>query len=145
MNLDVTTREGYDIACALRGPDIPGSCTLKALTTGIIRHFAGMNPHATTNKSPVEFALYIGPDTGRLPIGLYNGAFVTSPRQADQILEKMGPRTRRHVALQWFQQGHFAEHFRRAARHLNQTAYWETLDTYFANERSAYLESLDRV
>lgn len=43
MLLDVSTKEGYDIACALRGPDIdlPG---LKALFTARLRALIGIKP-----------------------------------------------------------------------------------------------------
>ena len=44
MKLDVTTQKGYDIACALRGPDAPPgtSWRLKYLLTAYIRFLAGI-------------------------------------------------------------------------------------------------------
>lgn len=40
--LDVTTREGYDIACALRGPDLPRLEFLKFLLVGRLRGLIGV-------------------------------------------------------------------------------------------------------
>lgn len=40
--LDVTTQEGYDIACALRGPDMSALATLKKVLTGRLRNLMGV-------------------------------------------------------------------------------------------------------
>lgn len=44
--IDLSTERGYDIACAMRGPDIevPGSGALKIVVTGRIRALAGAGP-----------------------------------------------------------------------------------------------------
>ena len=41
MLLDVHTREGYDVATALRGPDWDGGYNTKLFTTCVLRYFAG--------------------------------------------------------------------------------------------------------
>lgn len=41
--LDVTTQEGYDIACALRGPDVGSLAILKVVVTGRLRHLVGIS------------------------------------------------------------------------------------------------------
>lgn len=43
MILDVSTKEGYDIACALRGPDYRNISGLKWLFTSRLRSFVGVN------------------------------------------------------------------------------------------------------
>lgn len=40
--LDVTTQEGYDVACALRGPDLPRLEHLKFLLVGRLRGLIGI-------------------------------------------------------------------------------------------------------
>ncbi len=55
MKLDVTTKKGYNIACALRGPDAPPSTSwrLKYLLTAYIRFLAGIegSPEATVRQA----------------------------------------------------------------------------------------------
>lgn len=42
--LDVTTQEGYDIACALRGPDLMSLENLKKVLVGRLRNLMGASP-----------------------------------------------------------------------------------------------------
>ena len=59
MKLDVSTRRGYDIATALRGPDRPGDGAeaFKQLVTAPLRHLVGVDS---------EFCIVRNPDSARV-------------------------------------------------------------------------------
>lgn len=57
--LDVSSKEGYDIATALRGPDSHAggdpSFYTKLLTASVIRHFAGCIQHTALNRTQIGY------------------------------------------------------------------------------------------
>lgn len=62
MKIDVSTQDGYDLACALRGPDIKSrdgteerlSRLLKLHTAGRFRHLAGYAGHGVVTARPID-------------------------------------------------------------------------------------------
>ena len=106
MLIDVSTKTGYLIACAMRGPDITTpfvpTSALKFLTTAVLRHFVGA--------------------------GSLFGPVVASPAEAKQSWKDMEEVDRAKVrelwnSPDWF---HFVHHFHSAVtsmRHAELTEY----------------------
>jgi hypothetical protein len=108
VNLDISTREGYAIATALRGPDDEGH-RAKALFTGVIRGLVMV----TTD-------LYMSP-AHNLFIGASNGAFVNTVEHARTLKFD----TPVKVTL------HFIQHARTAFFHLDKMFPEKKLREYF--------------
>ena len=93
MKLDLTISRDYDIAAALRGPDVhtSGAERAKYLTSAVIRHFVGA-PHK---------------------IG-----FVYSPEDAQHFWKCWFPDKQQEVRDFLLYNSHFTDHFLLALHHL---------------------------
>jgi hypothetical protein len=91
MKLNITTPEGYDVACALRGPDIHNTDRLKWALTCRIRHLAGVKHNDTPSRA------------SRLNLSDAEAVLLEAKR--------LNPNTHSSVY-------HYLDHVRSAARHL---------------------------
>jgi hypothetical protein len=93
--LDITTQTGYDLACALRGPDTTemGSDILKTMTTSVIRHFIGV----PRNGLPAE---------------------VNDPESAKAVWFQQSPEQQAVIRTLWNVSNHFRNHIKYAVEQL---------------------------
>jgi hypothetical protein len=96
MLLDPTTRNGYNIMSALRGPDNEDGAAIhvKRITTAVLRWLVGMEAYLS------EAA----------PYAYYNGALVASPKSAQEYWDSLLPDTQAKAIDFWRTELHFARH-----------------------------------
>lgn len=107
------TREAYDIACAMRGPDLSSLAAeeLKALTTAVVRYLIGFRPAPEwRNGLPMSF----GP----------HGNQVASPEEALAYWNTLSLKHQRWILETAWSLPHFTIHLKRALKALPDGPAW---------------------